>query len=444
MNLTIQTFFDGEWHDAATVTIEKPELGHRAPAKTSYELAYFMDFAAIPLAENRVVRDLHAYSVAAPVDLEDRTSETWPAFLLDLVPQGRQAKRIAEFLNLPPHSPSTEIKLLERSAGSPVGNIRIKEAHLLELERAKDLGHVGVTMEEILGRDQTFLEVANHFSMLASGSNGLQGDWPKVALTQAKDGLWYPNPMVEDADARAHVIAKLLRSNEVTDKHILEAEAGYSWVAQDFGLNVESPNTYGDGVLVMPRFDRLVTEHGLVRYGQESLVSALGIAEFGARQRHETYLRMIQDVSADPLEDTVEYLLRDIMNLAMGNPDNHGRNTALRKFPDGSIRLTPLFDFAPMRIDASAIPRATTWQCMARQNRDTNPDWREVCEAVARPDVPAEILMQRLAAKEDDLRALPETARKRNVPDSVITHAIVKNEQMADEVAKLRNIPTHG
>lgn len=444
MDLTIQIFFDAAWHDAAIVTLDKPELGNRGPSKAAYELDYFVEVGAIPLADGSPVRGLRAYSVAAPIDLADRYAGTWPAFLLDLLPQGRQAQRITEFLKAHFGRTPSEVDLLLRSAGSPVGNLRIKEAHAMEADQVKDLRRVGVTMDDVLRRDPTFLEVADHFSMLASGSNGLQGDWPKVALTQAADGLWYPNSMVGDGEARAHVIAKLLRSGEATDQRILEAEAGYSKVARDFGLHVEGVNTYGDGVLIIPRFDRLITGQGLVRFGQESLISALGVAEFAAKERHETYLAMIQDVSADPLQDTIEYLLRDILNLAMGNPDNHGRNTALRKFPDGSVRLAPLFDFAPMRIDASSINRATNWECMRLANQDTNPDWREVCEAVARPDVPAAALMEALAAKEDLLRALPEIARKHAVPETVVKHVIVKHEEMADGVAKLRKIPTYG
>jgi serine/threonine-protein kinase HipA len=444
MDLTIQIFFDGGWHDAALVQLDHAERGYKSPSRIGYEIQYFVDFGAVPLADEHPVRGLQAYSVAAPIDLDDRSADTWPAFLLDFIPQGRQAKRIAEFLKISPDAPSSQIELLKRSAGSPVGNLRIKEAYTLEAERVRELGRVGVTMEAILARDPTFLEVADHFSMLASGSNGLQGDWPKVAMTQSTDGLWYPNSMVNDGDASAFVIAKLLRSGEPTDKRILEAEAGYSKVAKEFGLDVHDVNTYGDGVLVIPRFDREVSTDGLVRYGQESLISALGIAEFGVRGRHETYLKLVQEISADPLRDTIEYILRDILNLAMGNPDNHGRNTALRKFPDGTVRLSPLFDFAPMRIDASSIPRATLWECMRKSNQDSNPDWREVCLAVASPMVPAEELMEALSAKEDLLRELPEIARRNGVPESVIEHVIVKNEEMADGVAKLKNAPSYG
>ena len=81
---------------------------------------------------------------------------------------------------------------------------------------------------------------------------------------------------------------------------------------------------------------------------------------------------------------------------------------------------------------------------MLSQNRDTDPDWREVCEAVAAPGVRVGDLMERLAAKEDQLGLSPDLARKRDVPDAVVTSANTKNEEMANGVAKLRNVPTYG
>jgi hypothetical protein len=49
-NLTIQTYFEGSWHDAAVVELAKPELGHKGASKVSYEDPYFFEFGAIPLA----------------------------------------------------------------------------------------------------------------------------------------------------------------------------------------------------------------------------------------------------------------------------------------------------------------------------------------------------------------------------------------------------------
>lgn len=114
---------------------------------------------SVALAEGRIVRDLRAYSIAAPVDLDDRYAPTWPAFILDLIPQGRHARRIAEFMQLDPNAASTEIELLKRCAGSPVCNLRVKEAHLLEAGPIAEMSRVGVTMHDILKRDATFLEM---------------------------------------------------------------------------------------------------------------------------------------------------------------------------------------------------------------------------------------------------------------------------------------------
>lgn len=59
------------------------------------------------------------------------------------------------------------------------------------------------------------------------------------------------------------------------------------------------------------------------------------------------------------------------------------------------------------------------------------------------PGVPADRLMERLAAKENLLRALPDLARRHDVPDSVVQNAIIRNKEIADGVAKLRNVPSN-
>lgn len=87
------------------------------------------------------------------------------------------------------------------------------------------------------------MEVADRFGMLASGSSGLQGEWPKISMTLANDGLYYPDSFVADDEAERHVIVKLVRSNEPVDLVILEGEALYSRIAQEIGLNVSEPST---------------------------------------------------------------------------------------------------------------------------------------------------------------------------------------------------------
>lgn len=164
----------------------------------------------------------------------------------------------------------------------------------------------------------------------------------------ANDGLYYADAFVQDEEAVRHVIVKLLRSREERDRLILEAEAGYSVIARELGLKVHEPSTYTEGVLMIPgstarsRMER--------RFDRESMVSAIGVAAYGHLANHEDYIDVLRKYSSDPYGDIAEYVKRDIANQAFGNPDNHGRNTAISKGPLGGVSIAPLYDFAPMRL----------------------------------------------------------------------------------------------
>jgi serine/threonine-protein kinase HipA len=444
MDLTLELYFEGEWYHAATLQVAAAEAGYLGQTTLNYEMQYFADVGSIPFAEGRPLHDARAISVSAPVDLEDRSRDTWQPFLLDLLPQGLQRNRIAAHLKIDADSRASDIHLLLHGAGSPVGNLRIKEARDEELKRVGGRPRQGVSMKDILERTERFLEVADRYALLASVSSGLQGNWPKIAMTKAADGLWYPDSAVGDADAREHVIVKFTRSNEAVDEQILRSEAAYSAIAQEFGLLVHGTSTYGTGVLVVPRFDRAVGEKGLTRFGQESFVSAIGVSDFNHLDTHENYLCMLREVSSDPQADVTEYVLRDVLNLAMGNPDNHGRNTALRKDAEGGIRISPLFDFAPMKLSPATIIRSTKWECMRADGRDYNPDWKMVCEAAAGDALSADGIVERLAAIEDAVRSLPETGRKHGLPDEVVERAFSASEAIADGIAAMKLTPVRG
>jgi serine/threonine-protein kinase HipA len=223
---------------------------------------------------------------------------------------------------------------------------------------------------------------------------------------------------------------------------ILAAEAPYLELARAFGLRCARPLEHRHRTLFIPRFDRGVAAGRVVRLGQESIVSADGVAAFGYQASHEEYLAAIKDYCDDPAAEVTEYLLREVLNLALGNPDNHGRNTALQKTADGGVRLTPLYDFCPMRLDSSGIARSTTWKCMkplGGPSRDLNPDWEEVCRVAADgvPGLNAENLMDVLASKADCLHRMPELARAAGVPEAVIAGAMGFCDQYADALKVL-------
>jgi len=435
MRFTLQTHFNDAWHRAATLELKDAAAGFRGASVVDYDLDYFVNVASAEFAAGKTVRDHHALSVCYPVDLENRYSSNWPPFLLDLMPQGHARRKLAEHLSLAEGSRASDLPLLLRSATGGIGNIRIKEASDEETERLRGVERQGVTEVEIRERSDRFMEVADRFGMLASGSSGLQGEWPKVSMTQADNGLYYPDSFVGDEEAVRHIIVKLVRSNEPVDRLILEGEALYSRIAREIGLNVHEPSTYAEGVLIIPRFDRKKRKGGgTVRLGQESLVSAIGVADFGHIGTHEAYIDVLRRYSADPFSDIVEYLKRDIANQALGNPDNHGRNSALSKHQEGTIRLSPLFDFAPMRLAREGIVRSTRWATMRESGRDHRPDWRSICGELAPDPAEQKVLATALAKFAEHLRQVPAITKDLGASPEILERAMGRCIEVADSV----------
>jgi serine/threonine-protein kinase HipA len=423
-DITIQIHINGRWNDAARLTLIKPDAGWRGATKLRYEDAYVFETDPDFTSE---VRGLAALTVRFPPSLETRSYTHWPPFLLDLLPQGHARKVLAKALGLNQDSHSCDTPLLLRAGGSPIGNLRIKQARDAERKRLKGKTHPGLTLEQVFARDDVFTEFARDFSALAAGSSGVQGAWPKLLLTRNRGKRWLPDPMVPDGEATDHVIIKWAGDRHEATRLILGSEAPYLELARAFGLRCARKLEYRDGTLLIPRFDRQVAEGKVIRFGQESIVSAAGVAGFGHQAAHEDYLDVIKTLCDDPAAEVTEYVLRDVLNLALGNPDNHGRNTALQKAPDGSVRLTPVYDFCPMRLEPSGIARSTTWRCMRPVNgpsRDLNPDWEEVCRVAAQGVMEPEALIDALAGQAENLRRMPELAQGLRISDAVIERSM--------------------
>jgi serine/threonine-protein kinase HipA len=434
MDLTLQIYVDGYWHDAAQVGFERPEQGISSPASVSYDVNYWADLSSVDAQEGLVI-DRRALSLRYPVDMNLHLSDKWPAWLLDIMPQGVARTRIAQDAGLRGDSPALDIRLLQRAGGAPIGNMRIKEAFEDEQERIANAQCPPLTDEDIHTCSEKFLDVVDRFAYLASGSSGVQGEWPKALMTRsARDGFWYPDPFVATEDGIEHAIIKLLKSSSDKDRLILEAEAPYLELARDFGLNCAAALIYEPGVLIMPRFDREVEDGNVRLHGQESMTSALGIADFGVPKKHEDYLEVIDLYSDNPVADRIEYLLRDVLNMAAGNPDNHGRNTAMQRPARGGVKLAPLFDFAPMRLSDAGIARQTRWRCLHGQDLGT--DWSAVCEAVACDGLSTDQVREELIGVLPQLRVLRETAERLGVPHQVIERAI-NPEQMITAIESL-------
>lgn len=448
LQVTLQLDADGRWNDAAELTFLHPDQGWAGGTRLEYNDAWV--FAADPEITGGV-RGHKALSVRLPPALELHTFRTWPPFLLDLLPQGHARQVLTKVLGFArPDDLASEVPLLMRAAGDPIGNIRIKQAWDAERKRVTEIGaHPGLELSEIFERGDAFNVFARDFAAAASGSSGVQGAWPKLLMTRNSSGRWLPDPMVPETDATDHAIVKWIGDKDESTRLILAAEAPYLELARAFGLRCARPLTHHNGTLLIPRFDREVVSGRVVRFGQESIVSAAGVAAFGHQATHEEYLSVIRRVCDDPAAEVTEYVLRDVLNLALGNPDNHGRNTALRKTPDGKVALTPLFDVCPMRMDPLGIARSTVWRCMKPSyggpSRDLEPDWEEVCRVAADgvPGLEAETLVEVVAGKAEILRRMPDMARALGVPDAVIDQAMASCDHYARALEALGRRRAH-
>jgi serine/threonine protein kinase HipA of HipAB toxin-antitoxin module len=300
----LQIFIDDAWRDVAALDLTG-DVRRGVGAATfliylpSYAIAYW----------ERI--DAAALSVNVPVSLMTYPTETWPPFLVDLLPQGYGRIELLKQLGRDEGAgPAANWALLCAGAGNPIGNIRVKEAHEWASARTGTTMR-GFTMAEIASRAGDFNEYLAQNGLFLAGSSGIQGEWPKILLTRAHDGLFYLDHTLPDEQAQQHYIVK-----------------------------------FGRGT-----------------------VKAI-----------------------------IEYVKRDIANIALGNKDNHARNTAIQRKPDGTISLTPLFDFAPMWLHPDGIARRIRWQC----DDDGSPNWASViaqaCAAAKVDHVPVKASVQMMAA----------------------------------------------
>lgn len=147
------------------------------------------------------------------------------------------------------------------------------------------------------------------------------------------------------------------------------------------------------------------------------------------------------------MAEIIEYVLRDVLNRAAGDTDNHGRNTALQKRTDGWIGLTPRFDFAPMEILPTMIIPSTTWACW-RSQQHASP-YHAVCDAIgsvlsdemgdsSSVQAVVDTLRDTLAAKVEKVESLPEIARRHGVRSQIVKSSFRYSGAVAADLKKLR------
>jgi serine/threonine-protein kinase HipA len=351
--LSLEVFTDNVWHLAAELSCTDQRKGYKSQSSLVYVGEY--------VDEHLMKNEIHAVSCKYPVSFTFHKEESWPAFILDIMPSGAGRRFWLSKLDLPNNATSDWALLSAGSSNSP-GNIRIKS----NSEGPPVNTHPGFSTADILERNEDFISYALESGAPVTGSSGAQGDAPKFLLTQDDKDRWHADGALSDKEAKKHWIVKFPRGRHESDRKILRNEAEYMNLASLLGLHVSEVPHFKNDALFIPRFDRVIVRKAdtreVQRLGLESLCSASGVSEFGHIFKLEELCMTIAAFSTNALEDVLEFIFRDILNIICGNTDNHGRNSSLLKYPDGSIRLAPLYDFAPMYLDREGIARLHKWR----------------------------------------------------------------------------------
>jgi serine/threonine-protein kinase HipA len=408
MELHLQAWVGRAWQRAAVLDFAAPAAGRQGGCSFEYDHDYLIQWIADP-------PPLAAISLNLPVAFGPIVRRRWPAFLDDLRPMGAAHRWWRQRLHLP-EGPASEVEILRHGTIAPIGNLRIEEAVPADRMTPKRFPR-----QAVVDRENAFLEYAASAGAQVGGATGAGGDSPKVLLRQdASEQVWIDVWQDEPACPDRHYLVKFARSRDERDRTILRSEyvycralaaLGVDTIPQD-GLALEEGPSGPS--LWLPRFDIGRRDGVELRYGVESLYSLLD-AEPGSFQTHQAALSALRRVvsAQDWPAVQLEYVRRDLLNLVFGNSDNHCRNIAVLK-TDKAVRLAPVYDFAPMKMDLEGITRTTRWEHFETGGEV---DW----EALLRSFGPDEAWIRggvhQLATK---LRHLPELLVDLGLPDQTL------------------------
>jgi len=433
MQLTLQIHHQGQWHDAAVLELPHPELGTAGPAR----LGYLQEHALAWMSRD----DEHACSLTLPVELMMRHhGERWFGFLEDIMPAGASRRYWIAHLGIQGlTSGQQDSELLRRGTIAPVGNMRIREA-VPSRPPGSTLEALRFPLSDVIERHTDFLEYAQQMGAASGGATGAGGEAPKLLVRRtAGDEVWIDTWQDDPTTLDPHFLVKFPRGQRGDDDcDILRAEYHYYRELAELGIDTVSLQglqlSEGERYpsLWLPRFDVEVRDGRLCRFGLESVYALLGVAP-GTHLRHPAVLERlvallerqhrVQELGEafDRKAFVIEWVKRDLLNVAFGNSDNHGRNAALLKRPEG-IWHAPVYDFAPMKADPEGVTRTTQWGAPLEQGGDF--DWPAIARALG-----ALIDPDRLMAELEDLggrlQGLEERLAARGLPEGILTRPAV-------------------
>lgn len=444
MNLTLQIFWENEWHDAGIIRFTKPEDGLFGKPIFSYDTQYTLkalerlgDFDT----ENLIDKTAVGVNLPCHFGGDYFNGEIAPV-LRDIIPQGAGRRLWVKMMGFDRDPEQTiDTRLLEEGCIAPIGNLRIKEAAEAFATRLEETTTDGrFTREQVCQRADSLIEYAHKLGLAIGGATGAGGDAPKLLMVETSKGDFALEGTVADTEVKDHWLVKFPRGRKSeADINVLKGEAAIYKALEKRGYD-SIPNTRldeseGQHALWMPRFDRDVVDGVIVRNGVESVYSIMGKIGDGAALYHTDILdRLSQKTTKPEVKDALlaDYLARDVLNYVVGNKDNHGRNTAIIK-RDKDIELAPAYDVAPMVLDPEGIARTTRWPKQFRM-KNGDPDYVGIIDAYAGDlELAADLLSEHLVK----LQNMTDDLKEFGAPKAMLEAPGLKLDLAGDVLAKL-------
>tara|TARA_Y100001001_G_scaffold156989_1_gene174483 strand:- start:5316 stop:6668 length:1353 start_codon:yes stop_codon:yes gene_type:complete len=442
--LTIQVHVDDRWLDAGEIAFRWPGNGLRSQMSFYYRPEYVVEVAGDACLSEACFTDHRAITVNAPASLTAHYDETVIApFLRDIIPQGFARQVLTKRMgNSRVRGAGQDFALLRDFCASPVGNVRVKEAADRFSETLDKQPVQSLRADDLLRSPTALFDVINSTPTdFLAGALGAGGEAPKLLMVEDEAGELYLEGTLSPGHVRKHWLVKFPRGRMTeNDRNILRSEGVFYEALAKCGMNTLHGTKLLEGnipSLWLPRFDRSMTQSDEHRVGVESMYCLNKMVGNGARMHHETVLTALRRSIYDNDhydQNLCDYLIRDVVNAATGNTDNHGRNTSIIK-RDGELTLTPAYDIAPMVMDGEGISPATVWSGRYRKSHK-DPDYISIIKDFA---VDASVVLLNFQAKLARLCRLDTIARVLGLPTAAIHHRrvdLTRPERILQDVSE--------
>ena len=259
-----------------------------------------------------------------------RANGALPQFFSGLLPEGA---RLTALVTRVKTSASDELSLLLALGEDTVGDVRVVPAGTLPVDPPP-------VVRVARWQESDFMELfANAVGV--DPADGERAALPGVQVKVSAEVVSFP--------VRHRAGPAILKLSPPDFPLLVENENFFLRMATACGLRVADAEVVHDrngrsGLLVR-RFDRVVSEEGVLRLAQEDGCQVLDV--YPADKYRVSYLqlcRRVAEVSTTPLPDALALVQAAAFSNLIGNGDMHAKNLSIGETLHGDMRLTPMYD----------------------------------------------------------------------------------------------------